>query len=494
MTSDYPTAVERYYETEGWDTSRTRVREDTVVLPATRERDGQRERLLAMVVTGPDAAVTPKHLQYLVEKARERDVERAVVTTDGRFTEEASRLAGESGVDVLDPGTVRDATAGGGPPPGTGPPSQDTGPRQTGPDAGSRTDAAGYGGAGSSEGGRRPESDGPTPRDGSGGATGRPGATDDRSRPESRDPRPPLGGAQGDSPPGGAQGAPPEQSPDGQPPSGKRGTGRGGGATGPPGTGNPVGARSEGGGRPPHDGGRRAGGTAPSDGPLTTRRAVLLGGVGAIGLGGFVLWSRDDESDGSDGPDGPGSDPRSTATDPPSVVTEPPYTMDTGTDSDQQVASRVQVSSAIGRELDERSVGVVRLLVAKPPGSRDIDLSETVVQWVGPAGTFNLVHASVSAEGADGHFGTVAVADPSGSAPVLDDPDDRIQLVFDLGRNHVAVDDATAGGSGRGAQFFGEQLPEGSQVNLKLTTERGSTRTEILTVPQTLTGSDAVEL
>ena len=161
---------------------------------------------------------------------------------------------------------------------------------------------------------------------------------------------------------------------------------------------------------------------------------------------------------------------------------------ETGQQSGQQVTNRLQVTAATGTRLSDSSVGVVNLTLKKSPGASNIDLENATVQWVGPSGTYNLVNSSVSANGADGHFGIVTFKDSDTSHPVLNDPDDRMVMVFDLGADQVNTDDGSIG------NFFGEEIPEGASVNVKITTKSGATTTEQLTVPETLSGQSAVQL
>jgi len=160
---------------------------------------------------------------------------------------------------------------------------------------------------------------------------------------------------------------------------------------------------------------------------------------------------------------------------------------ETGQQSGQQVTNRLQVTAATGTQLSGSSVGVVNLTLKKSPGASNIDLENATVQWVGPSGTYNLVNASVSAGGADGNFGIIAFKDSDDSHPVLNDPDDRMVMVFDLGTDDVNTDDGDS-------TYFGEKIPEGASVNVKITTKSGATTTEQLTVPETLSGQSAVQL
>ena len=161
---------------------------------------------------------------------------------------------------------------------------------------------------------------------------------------------------------------------------------------------------------------------------------------------------------------------------------------ETGQQSGQQVTNRLQVTAAIGSKLGSSEVGVVNMTLKKSPGASNIDLENATVQWVGPSGTYNLVNASVDANGADGHFGIVAFKDSDDSHPVLNDPDDRMVMVFDLENDDVDFSGSNDPGE------FGSEIPEGASVNVKITTKSGATTTEQITVPETLSGQSAVQL
>jgi len=173
---------------------------------------------------------------------------------------------------------------------------------------------------------------------------------------------------------------------------------------------------------------------------------------------------------------------------------------ETGQQSGQQVTNRLQVAAATGANLDSQTgVGSVNITMKKSPGASNIDLENATVQWVGPSGTYNLVNASVEASGADGHFGISAFKDSDGSKPVLNDPDDRMIMIFDLGSDEVSTDNAIyasagEGETGAGYEYFGSKVPEGASVNIKVTTKSGATTTEQLTVPETISGESAVQL
>ena len=163
---------------------------------------------------------------------------------------------------------------------------------------------------------------------------------------------------------------------------------------------------------------------------------------------------------------------------------------ETGQESSQQVTNRIQTVSATGDHITDGSkLFVVNLTVKKAPGAANIDLENVTAQWVGPSGTYNLVNSSVSATGADGHFGVTAFKDADESQPVLNDPDDRMVMTFDIGGNNVSIDDPDTGD-----KYFASSLGEGSSVSIKLTTKSGATITEQLVVPESLSGKEAVSL
>jgi flagellin FlaB len=170
---------------------------------------------------------------------------------------------------------------------------------------------------------------------------------------------------------------------------------------------------------------------------------------------------------------------------------------ETGQQSGQQVTNRLQVTGATGTSLSDSSVGVVNVTVKKSPGASNIDMENATVQWVGPSGTYNLVNASVDATGADGHFGITSFKDSDGSKAVLNDPDDRMVMVFDVGDDDTVADDhSNFGGTADkdGTDYFGDAIPEGASISIQITTKSGATTSEQLTVPETLSGQSAVEL
>jgi flagellin FlaB len=140
-----------------------------------------------------------------------------------------------------------------------------------------------------------------------------------------------------------------------------------------------------------------------------------------------------------------------------------------------------------------------------------VDLRNVTVSWVESGGTFKLVSDEVdhTATSADGRFAVTAFKDSDDSAPVLNDPDDRFTMVFDLDADPAAdslTDSSTDVSQGGDVDWeeanfennddflFSSHLGEGQVVTLKLTTQSGATNNVRLVVPQSLSGTSAVNL
>jgi len=160
----------------------------------------------------------------------------------------------------------------------------------------------------------------------------------------------------------------------------------------------------------------------------------------------------------------------------------------TGEESSAQVTNRLSITGATGTHIGANNIGVVNVTVSQAPGADNINLENVTVQWVGPSGTFNLVEENVSSAG-DGTFMTSAFKDSDGSVPVVNDPDDRFVMTFDLGTKNIT------GGAPEGTlSEFGNELEEGTTVDLRLSTQAGSATTVTLVVPESLSGKTAVNL
>jgi flagellin-like protein len=147
----------------------------------------------------------------------------------------------------------------------------------------------------------------------------------------------------------------------------------------------------------------------------------------------------------------------------------------TGEESTAQVVNRLEVISITGTVDSSDTIDTVDVTVTQAPGSDNIDLENLTVQWVGPSGSYNLVHTDASAS-ADGSFTVSTFKDSDNSSPVVNDPDDRLVLAFDLTTLPAA------------------KLDDGETVRLKMAVQSGATTSTTLLVPESLAGEEAVVL
>jgi flagellin-like protein len=175
----------------------------------------------------------------------------------------------------------------------------------------------------------------------------------------------------------------------------------------------------------------------------------------------------------------------------------------TGEQSSKQVSDRLQEVVTTGLVNDDtNSVKIVNVTVTQSPGAGEIDLTNATVTWVGEDNSYTYVYGTVTADDSDNpdlsgadEFFTVDVVRNEGDsantdATVLNDPDDRFILSFDL---DGANDDAT--GTGDSAENQGsDNLVEGEAVTLKINTQAGGTTTIRFTVPESLGQKSSVLL
>jgi flagellin FlaB len=156
-----------------------------------------------------------------------------------------------------------------------------------------------------------------------------------------------------------------------------------------------------------------------------------------------------------------------------------------GQQSGQQVTNRIQVVSATGTSTGS-AISQVNMTVKQAPGAGDVNLENVTAQWVTDDGTSNVVADSVSgtAAAADGTFAVTPLKDADGSSTVLNDPDDRFVMTFDIGGST----------DGPATTTFGTNIGEGESVTVKMSTQSGGTVTERLIAPETLSSTSAVSL
>jgi flagellin FlaB len=157
---------------------------------------------------------------------------------------------------------------------------------------------------------------------------------------------------------------------------------------------------------------------------------------------------------------------------------------ETGKQSSEQVTDRVAVISESGivgnsQDTDAGSeVETLEIAVKRAPGAGDIDLADSTVHYIGPAGALDLTHTSGGASSlsaGDTSFATDAI---SGSVTTLSDDSDVIKITIKGDDDSSAVD----------------VLEPGETAELTITTPSGGTTHVGITVPDSLSGESAVSV
>ncbi|WP_435065999.1 archaellin/type IV pilin N-terminal domain-containing protein [Halobaculum sp. EA56] len=155
---------------------------------------------------------------------------------------------------------------------------------------------------------------------------------------------------------------------------------------------------------------------------------------------------------------------------------------ETGQQSSKQVSDRVQEVATVGNVTGSGTIDIVNVTVTQAPGAGEIDIHNATVTWIGNSGTYQLTANSTGTYGtlSDGtvgqEFSYEPVKDADGSSNVLNDADDRLNLVFEV------------------SEFAGSDLSEGDEVTVKINTMAGATTSIRFTVPESLGNKEAVEL
>jgi flagellin FlaB len=157
----------------------------------------------------------------------------------------------------------------------------------------------------------------------------------------------------------------------------------------------------------------------------------------------------------------------------------------TGQESSDTTTNRVQVVNTVGERLDSDGVGVVNLTVKAGPGADNVDLAETTVQWIGPSGSYYQLAVGGASGDPDGRFLVTTVQDTDDSSPVLNENDDRLRISLDLGNSDLG---------GSTDYSFGQELDEGDTATVRIVTPGGSTTIEEIVVPDTISGTSAVDV
>jgi len=157
----------------------------------------------------------------------------------------------------------------------------------------------------------------------------------------------------------------------------------------------------------------------------------------------------------------------------------------TGQGASDSTTNRLQIVSTTATYLDNNEAGVIDITVKRGPGAGNVDLGEATIQWVGPSGSYYQLAEDGASGNPDGRFLISTVQDSDGSSPVLNDNEDRVTIRLDLGATDVANQDSDT---------FGNELGEGETATIRITTTAGSTTREEIVIPETLSGSSAVQV
>ena len=95
----YPRLLADLWRQKGWEVDTARRDDGTYLVGGER---GGGTRGLMLVLPDPDAEVRTAHLRTFVKMCGKRGVDVAVVATQGTFTGEVSRIAGDRGIHLLD--------------------------------------------------------------------------------------------------------------------------------------------------------------------------------------------------------------------------------------------------------------------------------------------------------------------------------------------------------------------------------------------------------
>jgi len=158
---------------------------------------------------------------------------------------------------------------------------------------------------------------------------------------------------------------------------------------------------------------------------------------------------------------------------------------ETGQQSSDQVTNRVVVVNTVGVTINDGAVDEAELTVKKAPGAGNIDLDATIIQYVDSTISQDLVEGSTANNTA---YSVTTIQDSDDSQPVLNDNSDRFTINLNL--DNIKSDDS----AGTDASLTGDGLAEGETATVRINTQSGGTTQVNIVVPETLSGSSAVQL
>ncbi len=162
---------------------------------------------------------------------------------------------------------------------------------------------------------------------------------------------------------------------------------------------------------------------------------------------------------------------------------------ETGQQSSQQVTDRLEPVAKTGivdTTSTDNELSQIDLTLQKAPGADDINVSAATVEFIGPDGTDR-----VALDGTDNSIAFTTLKDDddslSSGSYILNDRSDRLVL-------HIGITSNAPDTSSNTLSTNADSMTEGETAELRLNTESGSTSIIQISVPQSLSGENAVSL
>ncbi|QSG10859.1 Archaeal flagellin [Halapricum desulfuricans] len=158
-----------------------------------------------------------------------------------------------------------------------------------------------------------------------------------------------------------------------------------------------------------------------------------------------------------------------------------------GEQASEQVTNRLVETSTTGNVTDDGKIDFVNMTVRLAPGSNDVNLNDTTIQWVSNDGSTQLVSDRLEGAASDsaGKFNWSALRDgPDDDSSIsddetLNDPVDRAIIEFNMNKSE---------------NENLNKLDPGDNVEVQIDTRSGGQTTVTLVVPDSLSNKDSVEL
>ena len=163
----------------------------------------------------------------------------------------------------------------------------------------------------------------------------------------------------------------------------------------------------------------------------------------------------------------------------------------TGKEATEQTSTGLNVVSASGKVYDDTSgdndaVYSVNITVKLRPGSLNIDLSETVVQYIDDTTSAELTYVgTMNTEGNSTCFGVFEIQDPDDSLPVINDREDVAIINLNVSKIRKGSDTSALVTDGIG---------EGDSATIKIIPPTGATTVFTFVVPQSVDGYQIADL